>query len=153
METDALTHSSTLATDTGMDMEDGASRAGRAARDQEVTGFVTVSGRAGGRSHHPGRAVGGATVPIPLTSFTGRQREVIAVERLLRREDVRLVTLVGPAGIGKTRLAIDVATEASSTFAGGARLVPLGSVLPRRPGLPYHRPAPGRLGVGAPDGR
>ncbi len=77
----------------------------------------------------PGRAVGGATVPIPLTSFIGRKREVIAVEGLLRREDVRLVTLVGPAGIGKTRLAIQVATEASSTFADGARLVPLASVL------------------------
>jgi predicted ATPase len=48
-------------------------------------------------------------IPTPLTPLIGRERERSAVEALLDRDSVRLVTLIGPGGIGKSRLAIDVA--------------------------------------------
>jgi predicted ATPase/class 3 adenylate cyclase/DNA-binding CsgD family transcriptional regulator len=50
-------------------------------------------------------------VPAQTTAFIGREREVGMVCDLLRRTDVRLVTLTGPGGGGKTRLSIQVATE------------------------------------------
>jgi predicted ATPase len=50
-------------------------------------------------------------IPTPLTPLIGRDRERGAVEALLERDGVRLVTLVGPGGIGKSRLAIDVANR------------------------------------------
>ena len=53
-----------------------------------------------------------ATTPIPLTRLIGREPELDSVEALLRRESVRLVTLIGPGGIGKSRLAIDLAKRA-----------------------------------------
>ncbi len=52
-------------------------------------------------------AVVAAGVPTPLTTFIGREHEVATVCALLRREDVRLLTLIGPGGVGKTRLALE----------------------------------------------
>lgn len=69
----------------------------------------------------------GGGVPTPLTSLVGREREVEELGRLLRRTDTRLVTLTGPGGFGKTRLAVQVATE-TATFADGASFVPLASI-------------------------
>ena len=54
----------------------------------------------------------GAATPAPLTELIGRDAELASVERTLQRDTVRLVTLLGPGGIGKTRLAIDLATRA-----------------------------------------
>jgi predicted ATPase/class 3 adenylate cyclase len=68
----------------------------------------------------------GTRLPSPLTSFIGREAEVDAVCRLLG--DHRLVTLTGVGGCGKTRLAIEVASQLAPTFSGGARFVDLASV-------------------------
>ncbi|HZB44976.1 MAG TPA: winged helix-turn-helix domain-containing protein, partial [Pyrinomonadaceae bacterium] len=64
-------------------------------------------------------------LPIQLTPFVGRRAETDAVERLLRREDVRLLTLTGPGGSGKTRLALNVAARLVEEFADGAFFVEL----------------------------
>jgi class 3 adenylate cyclase len=67
-------------------------------------------------------------LPAQPTVLIGREKEGAAVERLLRHEDVRLVTLTGPGGIGKTRLALQVAAELSDRFADGVFFVNLASL-------------------------
>jgi predicted ATPase/DNA-binding SARP family transcriptional activator len=62
-------------------------------------------------------------LPVPLTSFVGRARELAEVKRLCGRS--RLVTLTGAGGIGKTRLAVKAATELLSDFRDGVWLVEL----------------------------
>ena len=66
--------------------------------------------------------------PAALTTLIGRDREVAAVEALLRDPVIRLVTLTGPGGVGKTRLAAEVAHRLASQFGEGAFFVSLASI-------------------------
>ncbi len=77
-------------------------------------------------------AAGGASLagaaPVPATPLVGRDDDVAAVCGLVRAEGVRLVTLTGPGGVGKSRLAVEVAQRLGAGFADGVRFVELGSV-------------------------
>jgi predicted ATPase/class 3 adenylate cyclase/DNA-binding CsgD family transcriptional regulator/tetratricopeptide (TPR) repeat protein len=64
-------------------------------------------------------------LPLQPTPFIGLEKEVAAVVALLHREDVRLLTLTGPGGTGKTRLGLQVAAELSTWFADGVFFVNL----------------------------
>lgn len=64
-------------------------------------------------------------LPADLTPFVGRDAEMDHLTRLLGQAEVRLVTLVGPGGMGKTRLAIEAARCVAERFAGGVTFVPL----------------------------
>jgi non-specific serine/threonine protein kinase len=67
-------------------------------------------------------------LPDYLTTFVGREQELARLSDLLGREDVRLLTLTGPGGIGKTRLGVLLATEVARDFADGVVFIPLASV-------------------------
>jgi predicted ATPase/tRNA A-37 threonylcarbamoyl transferase component Bud32 len=67
-------------------------------------------------------------LPAPLTPLLGREQEVVTACILLRRPEVRLVTLTGTGGVGKTRLATAVATEVLADFPGGVFLVSLAPI-------------------------
>ena len=67
---------------------------------------------------------------VALTSFIGRERELVEIKRLLPGK--RLLTIIGVGGIGKTRLALQVAAEVTDAYRDGVWLVELGSI--SRPG-------------------
>jgi predicted ATPase len=63
--------------------------------------------------------------PAPVTPFVGREADLEALHELLTAAGERLVTLVGPGGVGKTRLAIEAGRRAAAAFTDGALFVPL----------------------------
>ena len=75
-------------------------------------------------------------LPLSLTPLLGRENEVEAIIKIVSRADVRLVTLVGAPGVGKTRLAIHTANELAGLFAHGAAFVDLSPVTEPKDVLP-----------------
>jgi predicted ATPase/class 3 adenylate cyclase len=67
-------------------------------------------------------------LPVGITSLVGRQQAIGELAGLLARPGVRLVTLTGPGGVGKTRLALAVGERARGSFGSGAVFVPLAGV-------------------------
>ena len=94
---------------------------------------------AGPRRQRPWRAViedvpqprpsGAGSLPVPAMPLLGRERELAAVTELLSRPEVRLVTLTGPGGSGKTRLGLEVAARVSHDIPGGVCFVGLASAV------------------------
>lgn len=77
------------------------------------------------RVHPTGLA---AQLPVSLTSFVGRERELSRVCALLQEDAVRLLTLTGPGGVGKTRLSIEAAKRIRASFADGTFFIALASL-------------------------
>ncbi len=89
----------------------------------------------------------GSRLPAPVTCLVGRSEEVEAVGALLAHDEVRLVTLTGPGGIGKSRLALEVARRAETGFPDGVRFIDLAATT--RPEL-VATAVLDQLGVGSP---
>ena len=68
---------------------------------------------------------GSSTLPIPVTSLVGAEKILATLVPLLAREDVRLLTLLGPGGIGKTRVSIELAGRLAERFEGNICFVDL----------------------------
>ncbi|MEA2573385.1 MAG: hypothetical protein QOH93_683 [Chloroflexia bacterium] len=73
-------------------------------------------------------AAGAQNLPAPINSFVGRTQEIETLTALLLSPDVRLVSLTGAPGVGKTRLALELAARLRDKFQDSVRFVPLASV-------------------------
>jgi predicted ATPase/transcriptional regulator with XRE-family HTH domain/Tfp pilus assembly protein PilF len=87
--------------------------------------FIQAAKRPGKPSIPTGEGGGPPPLPAPLSRLIGRDRELAALGALLRDDSVRLVTLTGTGGVGKTRLALAAAEEVRDSFAEGAVFVDL----------------------------
>jgi predicted ATPase/class 3 adenylate cyclase len=82
----------------------------------------------GHQSFPPLKTLGRTNLPVPATPFLGRSRDLVAVVDLLGRRDVRVLTLVGPGGTGKTRLALQAAGAAADHYRDGVFWAPLATL-------------------------
>lgn len=91
---------------------------------EERDGFVAAAPRRTGAFVQPSAD---GTLPPPPTPFVGREREVASVRAMLTRGVARLLTITGPGGVGKTRLALEVAGRMKDACADGVAFVSLAS--------------------------
>jgi predicted ATPase/DNA-binding CsgD family transcriptional regulator/transcriptional regulator with XRE-family HTH domain len=89
-----------------------------------------------------------STLPMPLTAFVGREREIEALVALMQNTSARLLTLTGPGGVGKTRLALSLAAAVADTFADGVCFVSLAPISDPEQVLPAIAQALGLWEVG-----
>src|SRR5258708_404223 len=104
--------------------------ADRYASTEELARDLTIV-----RDHLGEAAVEAPSTPSPRqlppqhNTLVGRERELKAAKTLLMQDDIRLITLTGPGGTGKTRLAVQLAEDLADQFAGGVWFVGLASLL------------------------
>jgi predicted ATPase/DNA-binding SARP family transcriptional activator len=87
-----------------------------------------AAGQPAAAAPSPAGTRGKGVLPVSMTSLLGREQAIDEVAGLVEQAGARLVTLTGPGGVGKTRLAMAVAQRLSDRFAAGAVFVPLGAV-------------------------
>ena len=98
-------------------------------RHPTAAAFAAALTRSTGSSHaRPARSRRAHNLPAPATRLIGRDAELLALVAQLNREAVRLITLTGPGGSGKSRLAVQAAADVASEFEGGVYFVALGAV-------------------------
>lgn len=116
------------ALDVAPDVSQGALAAAETAGPPGEKGGFDASARveeAAGKQAHTPRP---NTLPTRLPPLVGRDAEATALEQLLKEKAVRLVTLTGPGGIGKTRLGLEVASRLLPAFEEGVFFIPLESI-------------------------
>jgi hypothetical protein len=84
--------------------------------------------QSGDQEFPPLRTVESGNLPSPATPLVGREAELAALASIVRDDGMRLVTLVGPGGIGKTRLALELGRELRSSFVDGVWFADLGAI-------------------------
>jgi predicted ATPase len=82
----------------------------------------------GDETFPPLKTLNQTNLPPPATALVGRKREVADLVRLLRAERDRMITIVGPGGIGKTRLALEAAGELVTAYEDGVTFVDLSAI-------------------------
>ena len=88
--------------------------------DQAVGATVITS--------EPASAARPGSLPVPLTSIVGRDDDVVAIVAMLRDREMRLLTITGPVGVGKTRVAVEVGHQVQNLYRNGVYLVALAPV-------------------------
>lgn len=104
----------------------------KAARQKELLNDAWLSDllsqASGTRARPDGKQKLISNLPFQPTTFVGRSSELAAIARLLANPACRMLTLQGPGGIGKTRLALAIAASEAATFPDGVAFVPLASI-------------------------
>ena len=90
--------------------------------------FAAAGGPAAAAAPSPAAARGPRPLPVSMTSLLGREQAIDEVAGMLERPEARLVTLTGPGGVGKTRLAVAVGERLRGRFGAGTVFVPLDAV-------------------------
>lgn len=94
----------------------------------QLAGFLAAATPRPRHRSSPQRSTSQTVLPAPATDLVGREGALVVVLALLRRGDTSVLTLTGPGGVGKTRLALEAARQIAETFADGVVFVGLAAL-------------------------